>query len=287
MESSGTLRKSVPFWLSAIAGALLGCMYRLCFSGRLLNQWPSMTMTLGFLILVPLAMGYLAVDQYLRRATGKVSLSNWFFLPWVSVLITMLVSVAVKWEGAICLIFAGPIMLISSTIGGILARILAKRRIQSVPGRFSVLTVPLLVILVESQLATPLQIRTVETDMMVRAPSAVVWDNIRSVPSIGASELPGSWVTRIGFPKPVAATLSHDGVGGIREASFTGGLVFTETISRWEPKSDLKFSIRANTDSIPPTTLDEHVTIGGAFFDVLDGEYRLEQRPDGVLLRLT
>lgn len=33
--------------------------------------------------------------------------------------------------------------------------------------------------------------------------------------------------------------------------------------------------------------LDEHVTIGGAYFDVLDGEYRLEQRPDGILLHLS
>lgn len=47
--------------------------------------------------------------------------------------------------------------------------------------------------------------------------------------------------------------------------------MFSETVNRWEPESDLRFSIRANTDAIPPTTLDEHVTIGGAFFDVLDG----------------
>jgi hypothetical protein len=85
----------------------------------------------------------------------------------------------------------------------------------------------------------------------------------------------------------VAATLSHEGIGGVRQASFTGGLVFTETVNRWEPEQDLRFSIHANTDSIPPATLDEHVTVGGAFFDVLDGEYRLEQRPDGVLLHLS
>ena len=62
--------------------------------------------------------------------------------------------------------------------------------------------------------------------------------------------------------------------------------MFTETVNKWEPEDDLRFSIHANTDSIPRTTLDEHVTIGGAFFDVLDGEYQLEQRPDGVLLHL-
>ena len=279
------LRKGMPWWLSVLAGAALGCLYRAAFNGN--GEWPTLTMTLGFLILVPLAMGYLAVDQYLRRASGEVSWQDWFFLPLISVWITMAVSVAVKWEGAICLIFAGPIMFVSSTIGGLLARVFSRRRIRSVPGQLSVFTIPLLVILVESQVAAPIQIRSVETDVLIRAPAAVVWNNIRSVPTISSSELPDNWVTHIGFPRPVAATLSHDGIGGVRLASFTGGLIFTETINQWEPESDLKFSIHANTNSIPPTTLDEHVTIGGAFFDVLNGEYRLEKRPDGILLHLS
>jgi len=64
-------------------------------------------------------------------------------------------------------------------------------------------------------------------------------------------------------------------------------LVFTETVNRWDPRQDLRFSIHANTDSIPRSTLDEHLIIGGAFFDVLEGEYRLEKRPDGTLLHLS
>jgi hypothetical protein len=283
-------RQGMPWWLSVVAGALLGCLYRVAFSGWGNNGWssgwPLLTMTLGFLILVPMAMGYLAVGQYLRRTPGRPDWRDWFFLPWLSVLITMAVSVAVKWEGVICLIFAAPIMLISSAVGGLLAKVLAKRYVRSVPGQFGAYAMPLLVILVEAHIAAPVQIRTVKTDMLIHAPAAVVWDNIRSVRAIDSSELPDSWITRIGFPKPAEATLSHDGVGGVRRASFTGGLIFTETINRWEPKSDLRFSIHANTDSVPPTTLDEHVTVGGAFFDVLDGEYRLEGRPDGILLHL-
>jgi hypothetical protein len=286
MESwKNFLHKGMPWWLSVGAGAALGCIYRLTFNGN--GRWPVLTMTLGFLILVPIAMGYVAVDHYLRRASDEVCWYDWFFLPWLSVFITMAVSVAVKWEGAICLIFAAPIMLVSSLIGGILARVLSRRYTRSAPGQFSAVAFPLIVILVESHISAPVQIRSVETDMLIHAPASVVWENIRSVRAINSSELPDSWATRIGFPKPVAATLSHDGVGGVRQASFTGGLIFTETIKQWEPESDLKFSIHANTDSIPPTTLDEHVTIGGAFFDVLDGEYRLEKRPDGILLRLS
>jgi len=151
----------------------------------------------------------------------------------------------------------------------------------------SAIALPLMLILIEVHVARPPQIRTVNTEILIHAPAGVIWDNIKSVRAIGRAELPPSWVARVGFPDPVAATLSHDGVGGVRQASFTGGLVFTETVNRWDPGKDLRFSIRANTDSIPRSTLDEHVTIGGEFFDVLDGEYALEHRPDGILLHLS
>ncbi len=39
---------------------------------------------------------------------------------------------------------------------------------------------------------------------------------------------------------------------------------------------------------MPPTTLDEHVKPGGRYFDVVEGEYRLEQAPEGdTLLHLS
>jgi hypothetical protein len=230
-------------------------------------------------------MGYLVVATYLRQR-AEVRWYQWFFLPWLSVLITMAVSVAVKWEGAVCLIFAAPLMLLGSALGGVLARVASKQWNQPVTGTAAAFALPLLIMLAEAHVASAWQIRGVETDAFIHAPAPVVWENIRSVRAIAPAELPAAWVSRIGFPRPVAATLSHDGIGGVRAASFTGGVVFTETITRWQPDEDLRFSIRANTESIPATTLDEHVSIGGAFFDVLDGEYRLEPRAGGVLLRL-
>jgi len=39
----------------------------------------------------------------------------------------------------------------------------------------------------------------------------------------------------------------------------------------------MAFTIKANTFDIPSTTLDEHILIGGSFFDVLNGTYELEK----------
>lgn len=295
MSSLSGLWSKWKVWLiSALSGAAFGCFIRLAVDPRW-DRWLGSSssyadaiVSFTFLAIAPVATGYVSVRRYLSATAPESQLwYRWLFLPWISVLVSMIFFIMVKWEGAICLLFASPIMLVFSLLGGIAARIFWGRWHKRSPGSLSAFVLPLLLLVLEAQLPSPWEIRTVNTDILIHAPANVVWQNIRSVPAIQPQELPGSWVGRIGFPRPIAATLSHDGVGGVRQASFTGGLLFTETVNRWEPGQDLRFSIHANTDSIPPTTLDEHVTIGGAFFDVLDGEYRLEQRPDGVLLHLS
>src|SRR5262249_14386972 len=79
---------------------------------------------------------------------------------------------------------------------------------------------------------------------------------------------------------------SYEGVGGVRHATFERGVVFVETIDLWEPQKRLEFAIRA--DQVPPTALDEHVRVGGPYFDVLHAAYRIEPLGNGrVRLHLT
>lgn len=85
----------------------------------------------------------------------------------------------------------------------------------------------------------------------------------------------------MGFPDPVEATLSHEGVGGVRRAGFEGNVLFTETIDEWVDKRKLSFTIVANTEEIPPTTMDEHMIVGGKYFNVLRGTYAIEDLGDG------
>jgi hypothetical protein len=86
----------------------------------------------------------------------------------------------------------------------------------------------------------------------------------------------------------VSASLSRAGVGAVRHARFEGGVLFLETVTDWIPERLLRFTIAAQTDSIPPSTLDQHVTIGGAYFDVLSGRYDIRPSRDGeVILDLT
>ncbi len=43
-----------------------------------------------------------------------------------------------------------------------------------------------------------------------------------------------------------------------------------------KPLKVLAFTIVADPSSVPPNALDEHVLVGGKYFDILDGKYEIE-----------
>ena len=192
---------------------------------------------------------------------------------------------AVLWEGLICIVMFTPIALAAATLGGVAAGLIG-RFVRSRASRnvslVCVACLPLVVSSIEHPFLARRDLRSVESTIEIKASPAIVWSNIERVPAIAKSELQPSWSHTIGFPNPVEATLSREAVGGVRHATFEGGVLFIETVDTWEPQQHLGFSIRAQTDQIPKTTLDEHVTVGGEFFDVLHGEYELEPQTNGV-----
>ena len=120
------------------------------------------------------------------------------------------------------------------------------------------------------------------TSIDIHAPADKIWSNITRVSEISEEEDTG-WLTRmLGFPRPLHAELNYDGVGASREARFTKGLTFHETVLEYEEQRRMVFSIKAYPHEIPSTTMDEHVVIGGRFFDVLTGTYELEELNAGT-----
>jgi hypothetical protein len=266
-------------------GAVPGLLYGLAirFGARVLPNNPMFQiMTLGFMVFLPIAIGFITVYSMERRQPQPLWI--WFLFPWVSLLAGELAMIAALWEGLICIVMFTPIAMVASTVGGVAGGLIARhaqsRRTNNV-SVVCVLCLPLFMSGLEQRFLQQLDLRSVESIIDIQASPAVVWKNIERVPRIAPAELQQSWSHAIGFPNPVEATLSREGVGGVRHASFEGGVLFIETVDAWEPERRLGFSIRAQTEHIPPTTLDEHVTVGGKFFDVLHGEYTLESLPSG------
>jgi hypothetical protein len=277
-----TVRSSRLVYVASIClGIVYGVLFRLATSAHFHGD-ATATMTFSFLGLGSLMIGLLAVYPVERSAAQPVW--RWFLLPLPPIILACCISLIFRIEGLICMIFALPGALLCSLVGGVLggifARVLRVRQATVVCLAF----LPFVLAPVETLMNPPVQTREVSTKIAIHAPASIVWRNIERVEPIRPGELTDTWAQQIGFPRPVEATLSYEGVGGVRHASFERGLLFLETVNEWQPEKQLAFSIRADSSHIPSTTLDEHVTIGGRYFDVLDGRYSLEPVSDGTII---
>ena len=235
-------------------------------------------MTMSFIFVVPVVVGFVTV--YFGPPHLRTRIPYALFMPWVTAALTMGALMATALEGAICIVMMLPVFLLMATVGGAMA--LGVRQSERRRGRMNVaavgavLLLPYLAAPVENALPAAMQHRVVENQIRIQAGAGDVWRQIVRVPPIDPNQYGTSFVHRIGFPRPVEATLSREGVGGVRHASFERGVVFVETVTTWQPQRVLSFTIRADPATIPPTTFDQHVTVGGEFFDVLDGTYEIE-----------
>ena len=262
-----------------IGGASFGLLYGI--TARLVaghRDWMPFfsVMSIAFLWAVPMALGFLTVRQH-----PSPSWPYRLFAPWLPTAAMLAFCWVVGWEGAICIAMALPILLVMSTLGGILGgwSLLRGKNVT-----IATALLPLVIAPLEQGIPARDQVHRLETTISVHASPAAVWAQVVEVPTIRAEETHPALFTRLGIPRPLNATLDHHGVGGRRYARFERGVLFIETITHWDVERRLRFTIAAQTDSIPPATLDRHVTIGGPYFDVLTGEYTLEPRPDGTVL---
>ena len=266
-------------------GVAYGLLCRLFFApwakpGPGLDRAAWAVMSASFIFLVPFALGFIVVwfgeveKSWLRRIFG----------PWLAGLVFMAAAMVFNLEGLICVILWLPLVLVMSTLGGVLAGLIRDARASAGTRRMCVGAVALLPFLggpLESLRERATEIRTVHTTIEVAATPAQVWRQIRTVPRITEAEHGYSLSHKLGFPRPTEALLEGTGVGSVRYARFEGNVLFVEKVTEWEENRRLSFSIEADTKNIPPTTFDEHVTIGGPYFDVLHGSYWIEPLGEG------
>ena len=65
------------------------------------------------------------------------------------------------------------------------------------------------------------------------------------------------------------------------------GIQFDQIAADWQPNRRVRWIYRFTNDSFPPGVLDDHVRIGGQYFDVIDNEYVLRKVNAGTELRVT
>jgi len=286
-------RPAAPYVSGAALGLAYGLFARFLFASGAEGQGPIVGVFIGvsvcFLLLVPFGLGALVASQV--PATASWRWARFALLPLLPSLLLMLTALALAWEGLICIVLAAPIFLGMAVVGGLAMGIVVVsregRRRDVTAVAVAAVLLPLAMAPVEARVRAPDDLREVVTSIAIAAPASAVWEQIVRVPEIRTEELGFSPFALIGIPRPLEATLSREGIGGVRTARFRGGLRFAETLTEWSPERSFAFDIAVEPGSVRPDVLDRHVLVGGVYFDVLRGRFEIEPRDGGVALHLT
>ena len=264
---------------AAITTGVIVLIYAGLFRWGFTSQWfagAGGVVSLSFIFSVPFACGALCVA--IGRWMGS---DNWIvqaiLIPVVTMTIGLILCLVTKIEAMICIIMAAPILFSAVVLGGLIAHGLLPRN-RPHPGLYVTIAVflPFVAAWFEGALHWPSETKAITNTIVIQAPAARIWPEIASVRAIDPAVLRDSWIYHIGFPRPIAATLDQHGVGGTRVATFERGVSFFEVVTEWEEPERLAFTIHADPAFIPRTAFDQHIIVGGRFYDVLDGVYEIE-----------
>ena len=243
-------------------------------------------MTMSFMFVVPFVVGLItAYHQDKITSSRKIAMIT---MPLFAIVGLIIISVLSGQEGIICALMALPVFLVMALIGGFIGvRIFKRNRADKLYISIFVL-LPFIIAPIENKIGLTDKIFTEHTQIEINSSDKTVWNNITRVRQISETENNNSLFQFMGFPRPLEAELDTVAVGGIRKAIFARGLFFTETVTKMEVNKILAFNIVADPKSIPPKALDEHVMVGGKYFDVLEGKYEIEKVGDTkIILHLT
>lgn len=269
-----------------------GLMLRVLF-GFWANIYEVMSLT--FLALVPVIVGFLTIALTPRESTINRGVA--FFKPWITCLILLVITIALNIEGTICWVMIFPFFAVAAGIGGVIAFSFLKRREEARrPKRDDILDdfdssdrlqmsllllAPLILGIVEGDRTQRCENLNLVQSVEIEASTAQVWQVLTQVGDIEATEKHSNFCAWIGFPRHLRTTLDTAAVGSRRLAIYEKDLIFEETIHEIEPERLLRLQLFVDPKKVPPTTLDEHVVIGGKYLDVQEDVYRLSDSGGG------
>lgn len=263
------------WWRWVLGGALYGVALRLLF-GFIPHDYRG-TMSAAFLVATPMVIGALAVYGQHNRDRSFA-----FFLigPWLAIGLMLIGCSISLLEGSICLALMSPLFFACASIGG-LAMGLALRFSGRKHSRLkSVALLPLLILVAEQNI--PMESHQVELrqSVVIDASPETVWRQILHADSIQASELPFSISHLIGVPKPTSGINVLTPQGEVRFSEWERGVNFRANVTESVYAEKVSWRYVFDDQSFPKGSMDDHVAIGGRYFDLGDTTFLLHALPN-------
>ena len=272
-----------PKWWPIVAGALVGVLLRLSYAGE--PDEPYGPMLGSFIYLAPCAVG--AVTVYLAERRARRSWAYYIVAGILANGLFIAGTVLCMIEGIICAIFAFPIFAGIGMVGALVMGAVCRLTNWPTPATYSLVLLPLLLGAIEPTAELPARTRTIQRTITIDAPREKVWDRLMNVHDIREGEVEDGLAFRVGVPPPVSA-LSGDIDGRrVRRISMGKQVHFDQVEVERREHAYIRWTQRFYADSFPPGSFDEHVVMGGEYFDIDSVSYALASQGAATRLTLT
>lgn len=269
-----------PTWWPLLAGALAGIVLRLVFSGKPGSPYAAMMGT--FIYLSPAIVG--AITVYVAETRQRRSWAYYVWAPFLANVAYVLGTLLIMLEGWICAALIVPLFAALGSLGGLIMGVVCRVTNWPKQAIYSVGVLPLVLGSLETNLPLPERVGTVERTIMISATPGDVWQQIHNAHDIKSEEVRHAWVYRIGVPLPSAGVTQQTPAGLVRKITMGKGVHFDQVCTDWQENRYVRCTYRFYEDSFPPHALDDHVIIGGHYFDLRGTSYTLT--PYGKLTEL-
>lgn len=276
--------KVLPFkgWWPLLAGVAAGLAIRLVFHGKPGNAYAAMMGS--FIYLSPLIGG--AVTVYVAERSARRSWGYYFWAPFVANLFYVIGTLLIMVEGLICAIVIAPVFAVFGAFGGVVMGMICRATNWPRQTLYALWALPMILGAVEAQVDVPARVRVIERAQLIQASPERIWNEIHTARDIQPNEVERAWFFRIGVPLPHAGVSRT--VNGERLRTLTMGkdVHFDQVVTDWTEHRYVRWQHRYAKDSFPKYAMDDHVVLGGHYFDVANTAYQLTPKGDATELRV-
>jgi hypothetical protein len=263
----------LPFspWWPLVAGALLGMTLRIIFSNEAGHAYNAMGS--AFLLIAPFAVG--AFTVYVAETRARRRWSYYVWAPAVANALCVIGTMAILIEGLICAIIVVPLFAAVGAVGGLAMGAICRMTNWPKQAVYSFAVLPLLLGAIPPNDVGNNFYGAVERTIIVQASRDKIWQQLYDVRDIRSEEVGHAWMYRIGVPLPIAGVTDEKSSELVRRITMGKSVYFDQVSNDWKANQHVNWRYRFYEDSFPPHAMDDHVKIGGHYFDVIDTNYTL------------
>ena len=275
-------KSAIPYswWAPLLAGVAAGMVLRFLFSGVAGGKWSAMAG--AFIYLSPLVVGALTV--YVAETRERRTWGYYLWAPFASNCLYVLGTLLIMVEGLICAIVIIPMFAFLGALGGLLMGVVCRMTNWPRQTFYGLALMPLVFGALGDYLPDPTVLSDVQRSTMVHAAPEQVWAHLNHTTNIKPEEFGATWAARIGVPMPLSGITQSTPNGRVRVTHWDKAVQFDEPITDWQPGRYVRWTYRFTPASFPPHALDDHVLIGGHYFDLHDTSFTLTPVAQGTRL---